>query len=115
VRAQRSLEIIREESLLDNAAQVGAYLLQTLEHLSASFPDLLSNPRGRGLMCAVDLPDTELRNAVQDAAFESGLVLPICGSRSIRFRPALTFSRAEVDQMASIFQDAVKIVQANRT
>src|SRR5262249_8994835 len=58
VRAQRYLEIIEEERLVENAAKVGAHLLARLLMLQGARPDVLSNARGRGLMCAVDLPDT---------------------------------------------------------
>ena len=61
VRCQRYLEIIEEEKLVENAARVGAHLLEGLEALQAERPDVLSNARGRGLMCAIDFPDGERR------------------------------------------------------
>ena len=54
---------------------------------------LVSNVRGRGLMCALDLPDTATRDqVVSGLRDERVLVLP-AASRSVRFRPAAVGDR----------------------
>ena len=108
VRSQRILEIIEEDNLVDNAAKVGEYLLSKLNELGDDFPTLLSNIRGRGLMCAFDLPDTQLRDKLRLKAFEKGLIVLPCGEKSIRFRPPLTCTNEEVDKMAAIMYDCLK-------
>lgn len=112
VRCQRYLEIIEEEGLVQNAATVGAYLLSQLEAAQARMPEVLSNARGRGLMCAVDFADTETRNRVADTAYELGMIILPCGHRSLRFRPPLDITRAEVDEAMTILLKAVDHVLA---
>lgn len=112
VRCQRYLEIIEEEGLVQNAATVGAYLLSQLEAAQARMPEVLSNARGRGLMCAVDFADTETRNRVADTAYELGMIILPCGHRSLRFRPPLDITRAEVDEAMTILLKAVDHVFA---
>jgi len=112
VRSQRILEIIEEDNLVDNAAKVGEYLLSKLNELGDDFPKLLSNIRGRGLMCAFDLPDTQLRDKLRLKAFEKGLIVLPCGEKSIRFRPPLTCTNEEVDKMAAIMYDCLKELEA---
>ncbi len=97
VRCQRYLEVMQEESLLQNATTVGAHLLRAIEDLATEFPRLISQARGRGLMCAFTLPDAATRDRMTDALYEGGLVLLASGTASIRFRPPLTLTRAEVD------------------
>ena len=46
---------------------------------SAERPTCYSNARGRGLMCAMDLPDGATRDAVADKAYELGMVILGCG------------------------------------
>jgi L-lysine 6-transaminase len=89
VRCTHILEIIENEKLLDNAALRGAELVQGLERLQRSFSDV-SNARGRGLMCAIDLPSPDVRNRVIKQCFEDGMIVLSCGRRSVRFRPTLT-------------------------
>jgi L-lysine 6-transaminase len=108
VRSRRYLEIIEEENLVENAAKVGAHLLARLQAVQEAMPDVVSNARGRGLMCAIDLPDTETRNRAIDKAYELGLMILGCGHRSIRFRPPLDITAAEVDEATDLLSRAVK-------
>ncbi len=102
VRFQRYLEIIDAEELVTNARTVGAYLLESLEELAAEFPSLVSNVRGRGLMCAFDLPDQATRDRFRERAFEEGMIILGCGPRSVRFRPVLTVRQEECDEGLAI-------------
>src|SRR5580765_89724 len=112
VRSMRYLEIIEEEKLVQNAAAVGAHLLTKLHALQAAMPDVLSNARGRGLMCAIDLPDTDTRNRVADKAYDLGLMILGCGHRSLRFRPPLDITAAEIDESLEILTRAMAQSQA---
>lgn len=96
VRCQRYLEIMAEERLLENAATRGAELLAGLEALAKEFPEHASNARGKGLMCAFDLRDGALRDAVIQNAYEDGMMIIGCGPNSIRFRPPLVVSKEEI-------------------
>ena len=97
VRAQRYLEIIEKEKLVENARVVGAHLLTRLQELVAEFPALFSNPRGLGLFAAFDVVTPEKRTEIREAAFDLGLIILPSGERSIRFRPPLNVSREEID------------------
>ena len=108
VRAQRYLEIIEEERLVENAASLGARLLARLQALSEEFPGLITNARGRGLMCAIDFPDAQLRDQAADKAYELGMVILPCGRRSLRFRPPLDITSAEIDEAADIVGQVAK-------
>jgi L-lysine 6-transaminase len=108
VRAQRYFEIIEEERLVENAARVGETLLAGLHELARRFPDTVSNPRGKGLMCAFDITPAEKRQRIIDGVMERGAIVIACGVTSIRLRPSLTFSEKEVCELLSIFEDTLK-------
>jgi L-lysine 6-transaminase len=107
VRCQRYLEIIESEKLVQHADTVGRHLLAGLHGLQQKRPDLLSNARGRGLMCAIDFPDGEVRAAVQGKAYEHGMIILPCGTRSLRFRPPLDITAAEVDEALALLERAI--------
>jgi len=109
VRCARYLEIIEEEELVENAAVVGGHLLARLLELQEEFPDI-SNVRGRGLMIAFDLPDGALRNRLRAHCWENGLATLVCGPRSIRFRPSLTFSREDADRAIERLRESLEEV-----
>lgn len=98
VRATRILEIIQEEQLLQNAASRGAELLEGLRFLEQSYPTLVSNARGTGLMCAIDVPDQQTRGAVLKRAFAEKLFVLAGGTQTLRFRPPLTVSAEHVQE-----------------
>lgn len=95
VRCTRILEIMVDEKLVENAAARGAELLAGLRALEAKFPSV-TNARGEGLMCALDLPDTATRDRAVDACYADGMIILKSGTRSLRFRPTLTVDAAIV-------------------
>jgi L-lysine 6-transaminase len=96
VRSRRILEIIERDGLIEHAAKTGDWLVQQLRELQDRYPDLVSNARGRGLMCAIDLPSGERRDAVLAALRAENVLMLPCGTRSVRMRPALTVTDLEL-------------------
>jgi L-lysine 6-transaminase len=110
VRFGRYLEIIEEEKLVERSRQVGGLLLAELEKLQEENPGRIGNARGRGLMCAFDLPDTETRDRVKKLAFESGMLILGSGRTSIRFRPTLSVGKDEVEQGVLILRRVLSML-----
>jgi len=108
VRARRYLEIIEEEHLVENARLVGAYLVDRLNDLSAEFPSVVSNPRGRGLFAAFDVNTAEARGTIRAACFKRGLIVLPSGERAIRFRPPLNITRDEIDMGIRIIRESIR-------
>lgn len=97
VRATQILQIVEEDKLCDKAAEVGQYLKENLEGLSKTY-DQISNVRGKGLLCAFDFPDTEMRNTFIQKGMEQDVMFLGCGAKTIRFRPALIIEKNHIDQ-----------------
>ncbi|AMQ00142.1 L-lysine aminotransferase [Pedobacter cryoconitis] len=96
VRATKILQIIEEDKLCDHAAGVGAYLKENLEGLAQKY-DKISNVRGKGLLCAFDFPDSEMRNAFIQKGLEHNVMFLGCGPQTVRFRPALIMEKSHID------------------
>jgi L-lysine 6-transaminase len=107
VRCTRILEVMHEDKLVDNAARVGAHLLGGLQKLAGRHPGRITNPRGAGLFCAFDVADKDARAALLQKCFDRGMMIVGCGERSIRFRPALTVTVAEIDEALSVLESAL--------
>ena len=97
VRCAWYLRIMEEEDLVGNAARVGGMFKDELEKLQEEFP-VVSNVRGRGLMIAFDLPDGDSRDEFRRHCWEAGFATLSCGDRTVRFRPPLVFTEADVNQ-----------------
>ena len=108
VRCQKYLEVIKEENLVKNAEVQGKNLLKQLEELGQKYPDNISNIRGRGLMCAFDVPNPDQRDDLVKKLQKNGLIIVGCGRNSIRFRPALIISSDEIDKALQIIDKTLK-------
>jgi L-lysine 6-transaminase len=102
VRSTHYLRIIEEEKLVENARVKAEYFQAELQALARKYP-AVSAVRGRGLMLAFDLSNTELRDAFWKGAYELGLLVVRCGERSIRLRPVL-------DVKDDIIEEAFRIM-----
>lgn len=109
-RFTKILQIIQEEDLVNNAAVNGEYLQQKIDDLINSFPEKLSNGRGKGLFCAFDCKDGNMRGNVLSEAMKAGLLILGCGDRSVRFRPPVNISKAEIDEGMEILRKSVSNV-----
>ncbi|WP_280265108.1 L-lysine 6-transaminase [Nocardia wallacei] len=98
VRSRRIFEVIESQDLPERAGRLGTHLLDRLTELARRHPEV-TDPRGRGLMCAVTLSSAGRRDAVVTALREREHVLILgTGERGIRFRPPLTVTVDELDE-----------------
>jgi L-lysine 6-transaminase len=97
VRARRILEVVEAEGLIARRRRSS----RCCSACCATWPPATpASPTcaGRGLMCAFSLPTAQLRDALVSACAQDERVLLLgCGTRSVRFRPALTVSTDELD------------------
>jgi L-lysine 6-transaminase len=115
VRSRRILEIVEREGLIEAAGPKGEALLAALGKVEAAHPALLSNVRGRGLLVAVDVPDSETRDVVLRRLREDEHVLTLgSGERSVRFRPALSVTVDELERAADALGRVLDGVESER-
>jgi 4-aminobutyrate aminotransferase len=118
--ALATIELIEAE-YMQNAAEVGEYLIDALEEIkarhSADHRPGIGDVRGLGLMIGVELvknsrtkePAEDLRDHIVDNAFKRGLLLLGCGKSVVRFSPPLSVTRNEVDVALQIFEEALLV------
>ncbi len=108
VRSKRYFEIVEEDQLVNNARVQGEFLLAEIEKIQEEFPSLVFEARGRGLLCAFDLAEAQMRDLLKQKCYEEGLILIGAGDRSIRFRPPLTITRDELSIGLTIIREQLK-------
>jgi len=110
VRCGKYLDIMVDENILDNVRSRGESLLNGLKSLQDRYPEQISNVRGKGLMCAFDLPNGDVRNALIGEIFKNGAIILPCGLNSIRFRPPLNISEADIQKGLEIVSNSAEKV-----
>jgi L-lysine 6-transaminase len=108
VRSRRILETIESEDLMVRGAKAGRYLLDRLEDLAVELPGTVLDVRGRGLMCAFSLPSAAERDELIRRLWDRRVIMLASGPDSVRFRPALTVSRAEIDAAVAAVREVLK-------
>jgi 4-aminobutyrate aminotransferase len=111
--ALKTIELLERE-LVANSAEVGAYLQEGLRKLMQKH-DCIGEVRGLGMMIGVEFvesratmkPDADLRDRVESAVFERGLILLGAGQNTIRWSPPLILTRENVDVALEIFDEAI--------
>ncbi len=106
VRATRILEIIENDKLIDNARVRGEELLAGIQRIEER-QEIVDNARGKGVMCAIDLPDGKTRDAVIKRCFADGMLVLACGTRSVRFRPALNVTAEIIAEGVARLEKAI--------
>lgn len=107
-RSYHYIQIITEEKLIENATKVGEKLLAELHKIQEDFPKIISNVRGRGLLCAFDLPDGETRDALRHVLYEDGVAILGCGDETLRYRPPLNFSLSEMQESIELLRKGIE-------
>ncbi len=111
--ALKTIELL-ERDLVANSADVGAYLKAGLEKLMAKY-DSIGDVRGMGMMIGVEFvqdrvtkkANPDLRDRVEIACFERGLILLGAGFNTIRWSPPLILTRENADVALEIFDAAI--------
>ncbi len=95
-----------EDGLVENADQVGAFLLEGLREIQGRRP-LIKDVRGLGLMIGIEFEDHDTMIAVEQAAFRRGLLVLGAGDDVVRMCPPLVFRRDQAETALEVFEEAV--------
>ncbi|MEU8029343.1 L-lysine 6-transaminase [Streptomyces sp. NPDC049099] len=98
VRSRRLLEVIERDGLIPRAKVLGDRFRTGLEDLARRHPRLVTAARGRGLLCAFDMPTSEQRDVLLTRLREEERVLMLpAGPLGVRVRPSLAVRAEELD------------------
>jgi ornithine--oxo-acid transaminase len=122
-----TLEIIREESIVENSARIGAYLMERLKNLAQKY-ELVREVRGLGLMIAVefDKPQSaslkigwKMIHKINHDLFCQSILVPLMmdhhilaqvsghGKDIIKLIPPLVFNQADADRFINAFDQVL--------
>ena len=93
------IDLFEEGHVLDNVKEVGEYLAGKLDELVLKY-DFVKEHRGLGLLQGLEC-DKPVAGII-NKALDKGLLLINAGTHVIRFIPALTISKENVDEMITI-------------
>lgn len=112
--AVATIQVMREENLIDHSAAMGQILMAGLRKLQEEHSEI-GDVRGLGLMVASEFstpdgqPWSERAQAVAQACHQLGLMLLTCGAYGnvIRWIPPLVVDQEQLQEALSIFEKAL--------
>ena len=110
--ACKVFEIFEQDRILDNVAEVGAYLYGRLEEVAGRHKNVVIEHRGKGLMQGIELKVPA--GAAVAKALEHGLILISAGANIIRFIPPLVIHKEHVDEMIPILDKVLTEIGEDR-
>jgi len=95
------VEVIEKEGLVENANEVGNYLINELKKIEA-----IKNVRGEGLMIGFDVPD-EIKTLRKDLLFQHHIFTGEAKPNVIRLLPALSLTKQQADDFLSALKESI--------
>jgi putrescine aminotransferase len=106
--ALANIDIIEQENLVENAEEMGKYMIQGLQDQLADSP-LVGDIRGIGLMICIELvadkatkhqfkPEQNVPDAIVDQMYREGLLFRVFGTNMV-FTPPLCIGKNDIDQI----------------
>jgi acetylornithine aminotransferase len=105
------LDVMAEEHLVENAAEVGQYLIDSL-HAMAERNSEIVDVRGRGLMIGIEIRGqaAALRRKL---LFEGKIFTGGAGEHTVRLLPALGLNKDQADEFLRTFEEFIKTAQSS--
>jgi len=118
--AQAVLDVIREESLIENAHKVGDKIITGLKDLAQGL-EQVAEVRGSGFFIGVDLvtdrstltPDGQAAAAIVNSLREDRILISACGAQGnvLKLRPPMPFSSTDADRLLEGMDRAFKTLR----
>ncbi|MFI2563501.1 aspartate aminotransferase family protein [Paenarthrobacter sp. NPDC018779] len=117
--AQAVLDVLREESLMENSLKVGGKILTELKQLTQDL-EQVAEVRGSGLFVGVDLvtdratltPDGDTASAIVNRLRQERILISASGAQGnvLKLRPPMPFSMSDADRLIEALDRAFKVM-----
>lgn len=105
--AMEALKVVEDEHLAENAERLGKIFRARMEALRQKRPDLIAIVRGKGLLNAIVIHDSEDSQTAWNLCIElahNGLLAKPTHGNIIRFAPPLVMTEEQLDECCSIIE-----------
>lgn len=110
--AMTALQVLDDENMCENSQAMGGILLEGLREIEVEF-DMVSNTRGKGLFCAMEIETNEKMNAnAWDICLglkNNGLLAKPTHEHIIRLSPPLIINKLQIEESLEIIRTTLKL------
>ena len=112
-----TINVILEERLCDRARTVGDVFLSKLKSTIKPYsPHMVLDARGKGLMIALEFPDSDIGFRVSRGLFREKVLVAgtLVNAKTIRIEPPLTITLEQVDNVINALWKVLKEIATLR-
>jgi len=113
----KGIEVLEEEKMVRNAAQMGDYFFNELKEVQEQ-NRCIGDVRGRGLFVAIEIvvdklskkPDAETAKKIKEGLRQKGILTSISGAKGcvLRITPPLTIGKEHVEQFSAALKETLR-------
>src|SRR6267143_4806487 len=108
--AAATIQTLQEENLVARSAEMGDYFRAGLKQLQESFPDIIRDVRGRGLLIGVEIVDAKVGESLAQRMFDRNVLIAYTLNKPevIRIEPPFVITRELIDIALHRFEESLK-------
>ena len=105
-----TLQVIREENLLERGAENGAYLKAGLQKLATTYPSVIKEVRGRGMMLGLELTKEGAGGMLMSLMIDKNVIVAytLNNPKVIRMEPPLITPKKVIDEVLVKLDEALQ-------
>ncbi|SDD40087.1 aminotransferase class III-fold pyridoxal phosphate-dependent enzyme [Sporomusa acidovorans] len=109
-----AIGVIREENLSKRAEQSGRYFMGKLIKLAETYPEVIAQVRGKGLMLGIELTKEGIGGLLLAEMIDKGVLIAytLNNPKVIRIEPPLTIEQSQIDYVITALSGALEKAQA---
>jgi acetylornithine/N-succinyldiaminopimelate aminotransferase len=102
------MDVLLNESLVDNAGSMGAYFVEKLSQLASKY-SIITEIRGKGLLIGVQF-SVDKAKYIRDECFKKGYLIGSIGTNILRISPPLIITETDIDEMISVLDSILATI-----
>jgi len=112
--AVASIQVIREEKLVEKAAENGSYMIERMKEIAAEYPEVVKEVRGKGFLIGIEMTKPGIAGLMMSEFIDHGIlaVYTLNNPVVIRMEPPLVITRDQIDTVLGVMGNAVKKASA---
>ncbi len=109
-----TIGVIREEHLVERAAELGGYLLGQLRDVARRCSAVVREVRGKGLLLGMEFTDPDIVLLVTTEALQRGLIVfySLNNPAALRIAPPLVIRKEQLDRAVAVLEESITAASA---
>ena len=109
-----TITVIKEEKLVERAAELGAYFLARLRDLARRQSQMVKDVRGKGLLIGMEFADPDLVLLITAEALQRGVIVfySLNKPETFRLAPPLIITKAQIDRAVEVLDESIGVAGA---